>query len=224
MLAQRGDRRHCLTLGAAAQKILKAAIEDCPSLVRHRLARGPALEGDPFEVVEAEQKGLVQPLHRRLDIARHSAIDDEDRLPPAAFQRAFDHFRSYCVLARAQRDHDDVAFGKRRGESIVRHKMAVEPPRRGLGACACRRARHQPPQPAGAQLLHDNLTHLAVADKNRRGVREIAVDVAGDLDGGGSHRYRPLADRRLLAHLLGDAVGRLQRRFELGPDHAGSLG
>ena len=74
-------------------------------------------------------------------------------------------------------------------------------------------------KPAPLRCSTSNSPSSPVPTSNAGAAREVAVHVAGKLQRRGSQGHRPLADRRLGARALGGAVGGLQRRVQLGPDH-----
>ena len=121
-----------------------------------------------------------------------------------------------------RRGDDNLGILERRVECIEGHESVPGAPRGCLGAPG--RAAHRDPGGAGgAQLVNDDIAHIGKTHDEQPGVRQIALDVAGNTARGRRDRYRMMAYLGLGPDPFRDRVGGLQERFKLHSDHAAAL-
>ena len=102
--------------------------------------------------------------------------------------------------------------------------MTVQRAGRGLRPRLAGVGHRQVAEPGGKKAVGDQRRHVAAAHQQAGAAAQVAVQVLGHLHRRGGDGNRPLADGGLAAHPFGGAVGRLQKRLQLAPVHAGVAG
>ena len=176
---------------------------------------GPAsrqvLLHDALQVIDVVQEDLFDLADRRVDVAWHGDVDDEQRFgaPPAQ-----DHLD---VLA-----HDDGSLRSRRREDDVRvaHRLSQARPgnrasadlRRERVSVPCRATRNDDLLHAvAAQVLRGQRADLAGADDEHAPAVETAENLSRQRHCGEAHRHGAFAERRFAAHALSDAERPVKR-------------
>ena len=178
-----------------------------------------------LQIVDVVEEHLLDLAGRRLDVARHRDVDDEQRPVAPRPHHRLDVRLGEDRRGRAGGRDDDVA-GAERGVQLL--------PRRGAGAAdrlrRPRRVRHRPADDRDvlhALRLHvqrGQLAHLAGADDEDAAALQVAEDLPRERDRGEARpTRRPSRGRFRCARACRRANDEWNRRLSTGPTVCASL-
>ena len=221
MAAELVEGRHRGAFVAAAQESLHLLVDDGERARRLLLTGGAAFHRHPFQVAEVVQEHLVEAVDGRLDVARQRGVDQEHRPLATAVERHQHHVGVDHLAAAAERGQQHVRLVEQPLQLVEIADMAVQGPRQGLRPAFVRMHDGEVAQAFAQQLRRHQFAHLAGADQQPRGARQVAMQVAGEPGRGGGDGDRSLADGGLAAHPLGGTVGGLDQRLQPAAGHPG---
>ncbi len=166
MAAQRHHRGDRFPLGPGLPPGDDLVLDDLPCGGGRRLAIGPALLGHPFEIVERVDEGIVEPIHRRVNVTGHTAVNDQNRLPAAALQGTLHGFGGYEVAPRAGGGDHDIGFRKRGVKITERREVVSEPARLAFGPARLA-GQDDPAETGEPHLTPDQIAGVAEPDDQR---------------------------------------------------------
>src|ERR1019366_3551479 len=176
--------------------------------------------GDGLQVVDVVDEDSVDLIHRRLDIARDSNINEENGPVATALHEGLSVFTAENGVRRAGRGNDDVGFGCRFVKLVEGNDAAFE----GLSQLTCSFEGAVGHEYGSGSLLDEvargQLTHFAGADEEDGAAVARAENLAGKLDGHPGYGNGIGADGGFGADALGGGEGALQEMFKLAGDGA----
>src|SRR5579885_982994 len=167
-----------------------------------------------LEVIDVIQEHVVQFVHGRVDVARHSDIDEEHRAVPASLNHPAHLVLSQDVLGRSARCDHDIHLRQRRDEALIRNYAAAEHLRH-FGGALLGSVRDCDQRHSGAvQVTGGELRHLPSANEQDLFVGKRPENLASQLnrcitDGDGA-----LADIGFRPYAFGDVKGARDQQVE----------
>ena len=160
------------------------------------------LRYDGLEVVHVVEVAALEVVDRRVEVARHGEVDEEERGATAGALNALELGAREDRPRRARAGDDDVCVREALLELVEGRGDGAEALRESLGVLerAVRDARDR--RAAPAQVASGALAHLARADDEDPASCELAEDVLRERGRRRRDRCRALRDRRLRPHLL----------------------
>ena len=169
VLPEGRHRRHGNAFGALAQEDCHLLFEHAPRRQRSRLAPGLALARNALQVVEVIDEGAIQVLDRRLDVARHGNIQEQDRSPPPLLERRIDQRNGQWQCRPDPRAVTTIsAAAMRLGKLLPRPEMAAQAVCRSLGAALRAVQDDEIDNASLPQLQGHELAHFAKSDDQER--------------------------------------------------------
>src|SRR5258708_40372989 len=139
---------------------------------------------------------MVELVHRRVDVARHSDIDKENRTVLARSQNLFSLFLAHNIMWRAGGADNDVRLLDVFEELVEVNRRAVEHLGELHGATIRAVAHKNGSSTAPQQVLGGELTHLTGADDKNGFPVEAAKDFFCQFYRGVGYRDRRATDGR----------------------------
>ena len=181
-------------------------------------AAGQRLGDDRLEVVDVVEVAAVELVHGGVDVARDGDVDEEQRA--AAVRR--DVAGVDQEPRRSGRGEHDVDVAELARDLVERERLRRRTASRARGRprrCGWRRTRSWRRAPRGSRRRARRSARRRRAAPSRP--VEIAEDLRRERGGGGRHRGRALADRRLGAHALAELERLAEDAVEQRPGRGG---